>query len=647
MKSIFSSWALPFVAAAALCAARPACAAGADGGDPQRLVTILDYISTDYAGAVAHGAVTSALEYDEQKGFIATAMQLARDVSGGADDPLSVRVTGIGARIDALAEAGEVARLCREARDEVVARFDLATAPAERPSLPAASTLFAEACAACHGKTGDGNTALAATLDPRPANFRDPERLAVLSPYRVFNTLTFGVPGTGMASYDALTPAERWSLAFYVFRLAHAGERAQGAAGVRLSDLARATDADLQQRLATELPGAEVAPAVAFLRSEAPFIEPPAAAGIAMARKHLGLAATAYAAGRKGDAERALVDAYLQGFEPLEPKLMAKDPRIVPRIETEFGGLRRALAASVSPNSFARQVESLDAQLEAADSGRVRAMAPFLSAFLIVFREGIEAALLVAALLAGARRLGRADAARMIHVGWLLALPAGVVTWWAFERLLHLGAERRELMEALVALAAAAVLFSVSFWMISKAESRHWLAYLRRNLEATLSRRNLWLVAGLAFLAAYREVAETVLFLQAILLEAGGAAGRTWAGAAAGLGLAFVCAWLMNRAIGRLPLGAFFGVSGVLLCLLAISFAGAGMYTLVASGYVKARPVPFPEVPWMGIHPDLTSLLLQFAIAATIAAGAWLTFARRPAAAASAVKPARPSRQRQ
>lgn len=601
-----------------------------DGGDAQRLVTILDYISTDYAGAVKDGAVLSELEYTEQQAFIATARELAATVTGNRADPLAANIAAIAPLIDAKADPSRIEAVCRSARDQVVKRFDLTTIPAERPSLPAAEKLFAESCAQCHGVSGDGQTPLAATLDPAPADFKDPERLAVLAPYRVFNTLTFGVPGTGMPSYEAFSPAERWSLAFYVFRLAHAGETAAAARAVPTADLARATDAALRERLKRELPAPLVGTTLAFLRSEAPFLEPPQAEGIRVARRFLDAGTTAYREGRIADAERALVDAYLQGFEPLEPRLMARDPALVPEVERAFSNLRRALTERATPDAFANAANDLDLRLSRADSERA-VITPFVSSFLVVFREAIEAALLVGALLAGARRLGRPDAKRFIHLGWVAALPAGVLTWFAFEKLLHLGADRRELLEAFVALLAAAVLFCVSFWMISKAESRHWMAYLRRNLESTLGRRSLWLVCGVAFLAVYREAAETVLFLQAIVLESEGATHEVWMGLAAAAVAAFACAFVMNRAIARLPLGPFFAVSGILLCLLAVSFAGSGIYTLVSSGYLMARPVNVPAIPWLGVHPDLASLLVQLAIVSTIALAALLTW-RRPSA---------------
>jgi high-affinity iron transporter len=299
-------------------------------------------------------------------------------------------------------------------------------------------------------------------------------------------------------------------------------------------------------------------------------------------------------------------------------------------VESSFSAARAALADRVPPEELETSIERIKTRMAAATTDRAP-VAPFAAAFLVFFREGVEAALLVAALLTGVRRLGRRDAARFIHLGWMAALPAGVATWWLFQRLVSIGADRRELVEALVAIAAAIVLFSVSFWMISKAESRHWMAYLKRNLERALGARNVFLLSSLAFLAVYREAAETVLFLQALVLEAGSHSAPVLWGVAVALLAVVACAYVLSRAIHRLPLGPFFAVSGVLLCLLAVSFAGSGIHTLVASGHIAPRPVRFPEVPWLGIHPDLSSLVVQIAIVLTVAAAGIVTLTRAAA----------------
>jgi high-affinity iron transporter len=604
---------------------------GLDGGDAQRLVALVDYIGGDYGGAVSGGAVVSPSEYEEQLRFAADALSIARNLLGQAaypSDALLVSLGEVESLVQEKADPERVARACRSAREEAVARFRLRTMPTERPSLDRAQALYAESCAACHGAKGDADTERARTLDPRPARFKDREKLAQLSPYRIYNALTFGVPGTGMASFDALSPADRWSLAFFVFRLGHEGDAVGHPAAMTLADMAARTDGEILEALRGEGKG-DPEPTLCYIRREAAFAEPPAGVGIDRTRTMVRRAVATYETGAREDADRLVLDAYLQGFEPLEPRLRGRDAEGTVAVEAGFHALRAAMSRGDGPTEVRAHSQVLDRRLLEVGEGTRRSL-PFAASLLIFLREGIEAALLVAALLAGLRRLGRADAARYVHAGWLFAIPAGLGTWWAMERLIALGAEQRELIEAVVGLLAAAVLFSVSFWMISKAESRHWIGYLKGQLRENLSQGRLLTLSGLAFLAVYREAAETVLFTQALLLDAEGQKAHVLWGALAGVVLAAGAAWLLNRTVRRLPLGPFFAFSSVLLCALAISFAGSGIYALVAAGYLRPRPVPFPEVPWLGIHPDLTGLAVQLLIVLVIAGAGLATLWRRP-----------------
>jgi high-affinity iron transporter len=629
---------LALMLALALCGCgtpRPGPAAGSeapDGSDAQRLVALVDYIGGDYGGAVSSaGDVTAPSEYEEQLRFAADAKTMAgRLLAGAADDDLLLtHVTGIESLVAAKADPKAVAQACRAAREEAVARFQVRTMPRERPSLPRAEALYAQACAQCHGPTGNADTPRAATLDPHPAKFKDPARLGELSPYRVYNALTFGVSGTAMAAFEDLSPTERWSLAFYVFRLGHEGETGVGPVAMTLADLAVRSDSEVLAVLKSENhPNAEGA--LVYARREAAFTEPPTGVGIDRTRAMLRQAVAAYTGGRAREADGLVIDAYLEGFEPLEPRLRARDAQATLDVETAFRDLRAAMAGAETADRVRARGQALDSRIARLGDGRSRPPVPILAAFIIYFREGIEAALLVGALLAGLRRLGRTDASRFVHVGWLLALPAGLATWWVLDRVVSLGADKRELMEAGVSLLAACVLFSVSFWLISKAEARHWMGYLKTRLEAGLSRKSLYVISGLAFLAVYREAAETVLFTQALVLESEAQRGQVWLGAAAGLATVMLVAFVMSRTVLRLPLGPFFTVSSLLMCALAVSFAGAGIYELVASGYLPPRPVAFPEVPWMGIHPDLTGLVVQLAIVLVIAGAGIATLRKRP-----------------
>jgi high-affinity iron transporter len=604
--------------------------------DAQQLAALIDYVGGDYGGAVQHGVVLSASEYEEQIRMLADARALADRLvplaetpnRPSATDAIHARLAGLDGLVGAHAEPAVVRTAASEARDEVIVRFHLKTTPSERPSLPQAEALYSQACAVCHGATGDSDTERARAFEPPPARFRDPARLSELSPYRVYNALTFGVPGTAMASFEALAPAERWSLAFYVFRLGHAGEPEHGPVSMTLADMAARSDGELLESLRAD-GQSDPAAALAHLRREAAFTEPPTGVGIDRTRRLIRSGVLAFGAGNTREADRLVLDAYLQGFEPLEARLRSHSPSATSAVENSFGDLRAAFAKG-EKRRVETEAQRLDALLGEIAAAQTRPVVPFAAAALIFFREGLEAALLVGALLAGVRRLGRDDAARYVHIGWISALPAGIATWWAFDRLVSLGAHERELMEAAISLLAAAVLFSVSFWMISKVESRHWIAYLHRNLERSLSQRSLLLLAGLAFLAVYREAAESVLFTEALLLDSGGRSAGVLSGAIVGTLAVVALAWIMGRTVKRLPLGPFFGISSLLMCGLAIAFAGSGIHELVAGGHLAPWPVPFPEIPWMGIHPDLTSLLVQFAIVGAVAWAGIVTLWRRP-----------------
>ena len=632
LKFIFNMAAAVWLAAVG-CARVPASPpSAADGGDAERVVALLDYVSADYALNARNGVPASREEYEEQLRFAADARRLGDGLlaPGPGDDGPRRRLAEMESRVRAQASPEAVAEACRAAREEMIVRFGLRTTPAERPTLARAQQLYAEACAICHGPRGEADTERARQLDPAPARFRSPERLRDLSPFRVYNSLTFGVPGTAMASFESLSPADRWNLAFYVMRLGHDAEPQRGPVDLTLPELASRSDRELLQELQRDgYP--DPAGALAWARQEAAFGGAPAGMGLDRTRRMVRQAREAFAEGRPQDADRFTLDAYLQGFEPQEARLRARDAGATAAVEAGFRDLRTAISRG-DRAIVDRQAQRLDGLLAASGTAG-RPLVPFAAAFLIYLREGLEAALLVGALLAGVRRLGRPDARRYVHAGWLAALPAGLATWWIFQRAVAVRADERELVEAGVALLAAAVLFSVSFWMISKIEARRWTGYLRRRLEESLNRRHLTMLAGLSFLAVYREAAETVLFTQALLLECAGQRGHVWAGAAAGLLAVMGLAVAMSRTVTRLPVGPFFAVSSALMCALAISFAGSGIYDLVAAGYLAPRPVTFPEIPWMGIHPDLTGLVVQLTIVAAIAAAAVTTRRRRPAEA--------------
>ncbi|MEO5761773.1 MAG: cytochrome c, partial [Vicinamibacteria bacterium] len=205
-------------------------ASGQDGGDGQRLVSLVDYVSADYGGAVSNGQILSPFEYEEQLQFLETATALASRATRDPADQKAIaeHVNALREAVLAKADVAVVASLGRAAREELLSRLGLRTMPLRRPNLTNAEALFTQSCVACHGTDGLGQTEVAAQLDPKPTSFKNEERRNALSPYRVYNALTLGVPGTAMPAFDSLSPTERWDLAFYVLRLGHAGEPSRG-----------------------------------------------------------------------------------------------------------------------------------------------------------------------------------------------------------------------------------------------------------------------------------------------------------------------------------------------------------------------------------------------------------------------------------
>jgi high-affinity iron transporter len=237
-------------------ASAPAQARSADSALQQAL-GILDYVAGDYDGAVdAARRVRHAEEYAEQKALLHRVDKLLTGAipAGHADLLAEMRAV----RIDCIARrppAQFVPRLRRLHR-RIVRELGVGLTPRFVPSLSAGRIVYAQSCAVCHGEDGRARTPRAAALDPPPTDFRDPALAARLSPYLAFNLVTFGVPGTAMASFEALGEDDRWAVAFWVMALRHprplpaaVPARRGDPAAPTLRQLAVATDADLRARL--------------------------------------------------------------------------------------------------------------------------------------------------------------------------------------------------------------------------------------------------------------------------------------------------------------------------------------------------------------------------------------------------------------
>ncbi|HUG00342.1 MAG TPA: FTR1 family protein [Longimicrobiales bacterium] len=343
--------------------------------------------------------------------------------------------------------------------------------------------------------------------------------------------------------------------------------------------------------------------------------------------------------GRSREALRLVEAAYLEGFEPLE-SLLPGDR--VYAIERLFHlSLRPALSGGSSADPVAVLTE-LRSELHAADAVLAEGSGRWfvtLNAFAIIFREGLEAVLLVGAILAYLRASG-ADPRHRRHVlyGVAAAIAASVGTWMLARTFVPIGGAQRELIEGVTALLAVGVLVYVSHWLFHKTYVQDWMSYLKRKVGGAVSTGSALAMVTLAFAAVYREGFETVLFYQALGNEAG--AGAVMAGFVPGALAIVAVAWGMVRLGLRLPIKVVFGLTNAILLYLAFVFLGKGLYSLQEAGLFS--PTPLAGLPanrglelFLGYHPMAETLLPQ-AVFLTLLFATWVWYRRRVSAAKAA-----------
>jgi len=617
--------------------------AGAQDQGAQVAWRLLDYIAVDYRGAIADGRIVSQAEYDEMREFSASVTQRlgalpARPARAG----LVAEARTLEAAVARKASPDEVDRLARGLGQRLLAAYPVPLAPAAAPDLARGARLYGENCASCHGATGNADTPMARQLDPPPIAFTDRARASERSLFALYQVIDQGLEGTAMRSFRQLPPEDRWALAFHAGRFAYPDSLAEEGRRLWESDAAlRARIPDLERltsltpaTLARDIGDEPAAAIIAYLRAHPDALDTLEGTGsLAIAHELLRQSLAAYQSGDRDRAGELALSAYLDGFEPVEAVLNARQGGLVAEVEREMGGLRAAIGRGAPAADVAARVERLQALFSRAEAALApeagSAASTFLGALAILLREGLEALLIVVAMIGFLRKAERRDMLRWVHGGWLAALVAGVATWWAASHLITISGADRELTEGFGSLLAAFILLFVGVWMHGKAQAGAWQAYVRDKLDRALTRGSAWFLFALAFIAVYREVFETIIFFAAMGGEGNGTA--LAGGIAIALLLLALIAWAMLRLSARLPIAKFFAYSAALIAALAVVLTGKGLAALQEAGMLGVTPLAgWPRSPMLGLFPTLETMLAQAAMIALLAVG-FLYIHRRPA----------------
>ncbi|MEZ4586817.1 MAG: FTR1 family protein [Gemmatimonadales bacterium] len=605
----------------------------------RRLANTARLAASEYRLGVVDGKVVLEPEVEEAALFLGE----ARRVALGLPAPLGPELAG---ELEVL--AGLVGRVGHPDSlgagvERVVARLagalgaDMDELPSELPSLARGAEIYGAECASCHGNLGRGDGPAAVGLDPVPTKLADAEQLRDASPLDFYRRVTIGVAGTAMPSFEArYSVDDRWAVALYasVLRL----PPARGDAPVRLADFpltARLSDAAIAESLGTD--GA--LDRIAAVRTHA---------GVTVARDYRQIIATvraridsalALAAQGQSDAARSrALDAYL-AFEAVERELRVKDPALVASLEQAFADLR---VAAVSGEDLAPVRVALDQSLERAERAVVTSLSPvslFAQSIVILLREGLEAILVVGALMAFLVKLGAGHRRRDLQLGVLAAAGRQPGHGGPDRDRLPASPQHQEALEASTMVVATVMLFWVSYWLLSKIEVARWNRFVKSRLSEALGHGSRFALGSVAFLAVYREGFETVLFYKALLVSGG----EGPVGLPVGLGIlvGFVVLTAVYVAINRfgvrLPLRPFFAVTSALLYLMAFNFAGTAIAELQEGGFLPLTPVEWlPRVPVLGLYPTMESTLAQALLLALAALALVWTFVVTPRRASRA-----------
>jgi high-affinity iron transporter len=555
-----------FVLAALAGAAAPLLGQSSDSATAaRRIVAAADLAAKEYALGVPPdgGRITDAEEVKEARLFLDQARLDIPALPARVRPYTDSAFTALLALIDRSAPPTSLRDLAQGLEDRLARDVGEAVVPTppSGASLERGAEVFRQRCASCHGDAGRGDGPAARGLTPPPADLGDAKVMGAKTRVDIYRQLLLGVAGTAMPSFERTLPDDdRWAVAAFALTLQQGGSQA----ATIMAIVRRQLDSAVSER-----------------------------------------------------SDRLAFDAYLT-FEGVESDVRAHAPGMATQLEGEFARLRSRAAAGAPPAELRALQVALLADLEHAERllvDRTSGVNLFVQSLLLLVREGFEAILIIAALMSFLTKAGAPERRREVAWGAWAAVAASGVTAVAFELLLNVPPGRRSALEGFTMLAAVAVLFYVSYWLLSKIEADKWSAFLKGKMQAALSSGSALALASVAFLAVYREGVETILFYKALLVSGGpGDAGSVIAGVALGaVVLVFLYILLMRLGV-RIPMRAFFAVTGVLLYYMAFVFAGKGVAELQESRMVGTTVIPsldWLRVPFLGIYPTVQSLVLQ------------------------------------
>ena len=330
-----------------------------------------------------------------------------------------------------------------------------------------------------------------------------------------------------------------------------------------------------------------------------------------------------YKGGEYDEAFLTARSAYLDSYEGIEIPIRPINPDFTLDMEIKFAELRNLIQQHQPYDKIEAKIVEIRNGLDESErlvtgTGSIAPSLAFTTSFSIIFREGLESALIIGAILAYLDASRNARYKKHVYLGIVIAIIATVITWYVAQFIIGISGASRELIEAIAGISAVAVLFWVSFWILNKVETKKWIEFVKAKVWQATTTGSVMVFAMLSFFTVYREGFETVLFYQAMFSFAKNMETFVLMGLVLGLAVIISVVFIIRKIGKKLPLRVLFGLTMAIGAYMSIAFIGNAIREFQEVGYISTTHL-FGTIPRLeinlatmtGIHPTLETTVAQ------------------------------------
>ena len=559
----------------------------------KKIIMMLNIGAKEFEEGVKDGKVVVAPEYEESQIFLQQATERFSKISEKIKNEkelnkISPHFPKLLEMINNKADSQKVWDKVNILNSELMKTFEIEInkTPITPVSLENGKNIFEKNCSSCHGLTGNGDGPMAKNLNPSPAKLSDPKLTGDKNTeaYDNFEVINVGIANTGMKAWaGTLSEGQIWDVTYYIRTFSNNNVRPPSV-NQEVTTIENNSDSKNTEQVVSEV------------------------------RKLVLKSYDQFEKGKIENAAESAFDAYMT-YEKIESNLISQDKPLGVKLESAFSDYRGEIKRGASLQDIKKLHNTILLDLSKAEEllkDKVGFSGLFLQSFSIIVREGFEAILIIAALIAFLRKSKNESSIKTIHIGVIVGILGSFLTAYVVHELLHLNMASQELLEGWIMLVSVVILFWVSYWLVSNIDNKKWQKYINTKMHEALSKGNTFTLSAIAFISVYREGFETVLFYKALFLYAGKTTGGIVPGFVAGCIVLAGVFYLVNHLGMRIPIKWFFGFTSVLLYYMAFTFMGKGIHELQMGEQFSLTAVEFlPSISWLGMYPTWETFIGQ------------------------------------